>query len=68
MRYRIVVGEVGSEQGHIVETAARTDHGAAVVLGRELAKYHGDGWGRVEVDLYDDGRWDRYAFPPRDYR
>ncbi len=57
--YRIVVGEIGNEQGHIVETNAKTEQGARVVLGRELAKYGREGWGRIEIDLYDDGRWQR---------
>ena len=57
MVYRIVVGELGNEVGHIVPTGARSDHGARSALGRALARYGGDGWGRIEYDLYDDGRW-----------
>jgi hypothetical protein len=54
-RYRIVVGEVGNEQGHIVTTNAKTEMGAKRVLARELAEYDGDGWGWIEAR--DDGDW-----------
>lgn len=57
MTYRIVVGELGNEQGHIVATRAESDRGARIALGIQLAKYAGDGWGRIEIDLYGDGRW-----------
>lgn len=58
-RYRVVIGEIGNERGHILTTNARTERGARCVLSRQLAAYHGDGWGRIEVDTYDDGRWQR---------
>ena len=57
MMYRIIVGETGNERGHIVTTMAATERGARIVLGRQLALYEGEGWGRVEIDLYSDGRW-----------
>lgn len=59
MKYRIVVGEKGNEQGHIIDTTAKTDKGARIALTRALYPYLKDGWGRIEYDLYDDGRWQR---------
>lgn len=46
--YRLVVGEVGNEMGHIIDSNAKTEKGARIALGKELAKYGGDGWGRIE--------------------
>ena len=46
--YRVIVGEVGNEQGHIIPCNAKTDTGARRILARELAAYDGDGWGRIE--------------------
>jgi hypothetical protein len=51
-KYRLVVGERGSEKGHIVETGAKTYRGALRRLKQELKQYNGDGWGRVEAN-YD---------------
>jgi hypothetical protein len=53
--YRVIVGEVGNEQGHIMPCNATTDAGARRVLARELAAYNGDGWGRVEYSRHGDG-------------
>lgn len=58
MQYRLIVGETGNEQGHIVPTAAKSDRGAAIALGRALAAYDGDGWGRIEY-LRTPDEWDR---------
>ncbi len=57
--YRLVVGEVGNEQGHVVSTSALTLAGARRALAARLAEYGGDGWGYVEVDEYNDSRWQR---------
>ena len=47
--YRLVVGEIGNEQGHIIPCKATTLHGARSALGQQLARYGaGQGWGRVE--------------------
>lgn len=54
--YRLVVGEVGNTQGHIVATKATTCAGALRSLRRHLAAYASDGWGRVEVRM--PGGWD----------
>jgi len=56
-RYRLVVGEVGNEQGHVIQTSAYTEHGARVALGRKLAAYGDDGWGRVEVSYHGSDEW-----------
>lgn len=58
-KYRIVIGETGNEQGHIVATSAKTLEGAERALRRELDKYDGDGWGRVEVGDGTQARWQR---------
>ena len=47
-RYRLVVGMTGSVQGHVVSTSATTERGARIALGKALAAYNGDGWGRIE--------------------
>ena len=48
MEYRIVVGEVGNEQGHIISTRAKSIEGALRSLKSELKKYGHDGWGYIE--------------------
>lgn len=55
--YRIVVGERGNEQGHVIDCDATTERGARECLRRELARYGSDGWGRVEYRRGDG--WDR---------
>lgn len=59
--YRIIVGEKGNEQGHIIETSAATDDEALRALAAELAAYGGDGWGRIEYREAgaDDTMWRR---------
>ncbi len=57
-RYRLVVGESGNEQGHIIYTFAGSEQGARRALRREIAKYKGDGWGRLEY-LLTNGVWQR---------
>jgi hypothetical protein len=42
--YRLVVGEVGNEQGHIIECYARSLDGARRAAHRALQPYGGDGW------------------------
>jgi len=56
--YRLIIGEQGNEMGHIIPTRATTERGVQVALARVLASYHGDSWGRVEVN-YDDTGWQR---------
>lgn len=51
--FRIIVGEVGSERGHLIPIAATTEAGARRSLAKALRAYGGDGWGYVEVG---DGR------------
>jgi len=58
---RVIVGERGNEQGHII--LSKYHHplswlGAKRILARELAKYNGDGWGRIEQRA-DNGQWIR---------
>lgn len=58
--YRIIVGEVGNTQGHVIHLrTVRTDIGARRALTRHLREYGGDGWGRVEWRLrgQDDAMW-----------
>jgi hypothetical protein len=59
MQYRIVVGEVGNEIGHVISSNAKTSQGAAIALGRQLALYGGDGWGRIEVRQGPGYDWQR---------
>lgn len=46
--FRIIVGEKGNEQGHIVSTKAGTEAGARRVVQREIHKYQGECWFRIE--------------------
>jgi len=55
MRYKLVVGEKGNEYGHIVGTNARSLRGAKITLGRQLAAYRGDGWGKI-LCVHDNGQ------------
>jgi len=55
--FRLTVGEVGNERGHLVPTKARTLKGAKVALRRALAAYKGDGWGKISMDMTGDGAW-----------
>ena len=48
-RYRLVIGEVGSERGHVQATGAQTVAGANIALGKALSRYDGDGWGYVAI-------------------
>jgi hypothetical protein len=52
-RYRIIVGETGNEQGHIIDSSAATPEEATLHMRRELEPYHGDGWGRIEANDND---------------
>lgn len=47
--YRLVVGETGNEQGHIVACHAITRADAEKALARAVAPYKGEGWGRIEM-------------------
>lgn len=53
--YRIVAGENGNNQGHIISCNATTVAGALRILRRELARYGRDGWGRVEYNSIPGG-------------
>ncbi len=55
--YRLVVGEIGSERGNVINTKAASLQGAKIALGRALAKYCGDGWGRIEERSVYNGEW-----------
>jgi hypothetical protein len=59
-RYRLVVGEKGNEQGHIIETKAKSYDGAKRAMRREMAA-HGEGqaWGRIEVNYGTGDLWGR---------
>lgn len=57
-KYRLVVGEQGNEQGHIIKANAQSVKGARIALGREVAKYGGHGWGHIEHQ-HDNGMWER---------
>ena len=50
-KFRLIVGEKSNEQGHIVETKAKTFKGARIALGRAVARYKGDGWGYVQTSF-----------------
>ncbi len=52
--YRLIVGEIGNNQGHIVATAAKTERGAKIALGHALSEYYGDGWGWVEINYNEN--------------
>ena len=59
MKYRIVVGEVGNEQGHVISTRCTGLKGALRALKRELKKYGQDGWGYIEVGGGTPSSWRR---------
>lgn len=48
MKYRLIIGEMDNEKGHIIRTNAVTLRGAKIALGRAMAKLKGDGWGRIQ--------------------
>lgn len=50
--YRLIVGEIGNEIGHIIPTRAKSEGSARRALARALRPYGGHGWGRVEVNLH----------------
>ena len=54
---RVIVGEKGNEQGHIIEVQG-DEKSAKRVLRKELAKYGGDGWARIEYST-DGENWER---------
>ncbi len=54
--YRAVVGEIGTT-GHVVAFDAATLGEANLALGRELARYAGNGWGQLEI--FCAGDWYR---------
>ena len=56
--YRLVVGEKGNEQGHLVACKAQTPLGARIALGQQLARYKGGGWGYVQAEQ-PNGDWAR---------
>jgi hypothetical protein len=60
-RYRIVVGEIGNEQGHIIPTSATDDAQARAALRQALKPYGRDGWGRIERNETpdNDATWSR---------
>jgi len=47
-KFRIIIGEKGNEQGHIVPLSTRTIYGAKRSLNQELRNYGGDGWGKIQ--------------------
>lgn len=47
--YDIYVGEVGSEQGHLVGSTESL-RGAKMIAGRERNQYGGDGWSVIRGD------------------
>ena len=53
--YRIVVGEIGNEIGHIIPISVNSERLAKLALAKELRKYGRDGWGRVEYRTSRDG-------------
>lgn len=59
VRYRIIVGEKGNEQGHVVDTPLATMVGAKRAQAKELAKYGRDGWSRIEeaVETAEGIQW-----------
>jgi hypothetical protein len=57
MTYRLVVGERGNEQGHIEQLNAANIKQAKRELTVALREYKGDGWGRVERDVWGNGAW-----------
>jgi hypothetical protein len=49
-RYRLIVGENGNDVGHIINTKAVSFDGAMNSAKRELKKYGGDGWAKIQAD------------------
>ena len=47
-QYRLIVGERGNRQGHVMPIDVATEDAAFRLLAIELEAYRGDGWGRVE--------------------
>ncbi len=64
-QWRIVFGEIGNQQGHIVEIDVETDCQAYRQLSHALSPYRGDGWGYVERN--DDANRPEY-YPTGWYR
>ncbi len=58
-QYRVIVGERGNEQGHVIGEGIESEAAARLVLADELAKYRGDGWGRIEWRTADMDGWER---------
>ena len=48
--YRIIVGEVGNEVGHVTVSEHVSDAAAITKAKRMCRAYDGDGWWRVERD------------------
>ncbi len=59
-RYRIVVGEKGSDYGHVEALEIGSTEGdAQEMLARTLKGYGSDGWGRVEYSSDEGENWER---------
>jgi len=58
--YRLVVGEVGNEQGHIVPCKAQTEAGVMRAAKRAVAGYRGDGWCMIQAQT-ESGDYMRIA-------
>ena len=66
-KYRIIVGEKGNEQGHIIPTRATTADGAWRAYRKAMQPYAGDGWGRIEVN-YNNTGWQAIYRAPRSFK
>jgi hypothetical protein len=49
-KYKLLVGENGSDLGHFITTRAASFDGAWKAAKRELRKYRGDGWAKIYAD------------------
>ena len=66
MKYRLIIGEVGNEIGHVVYTSAKTARGAKRTLTCKLNE--GDTWGEVQylrtpaaASMSEQDEWDSMA-------
>lgn len=58
--YRVIVGEKGNEQGHVIPCEPdASEQDARNHLQGELRAYGSDGWGRVEVQYPGETGWRR---------
>ena len=48
-KYRLIIGEIGNPQEHIIKNRVTTLEGAKKIIFREIMlKHNGNGWGYIE--------------------